>query len=122
GGLRHIGLISPTTPVDRMRRIAESAEGFLYYITREGVTGVSSSLAGNLDERVAAIRDSGSGLPVCVGFGISTPDQVRTAARAADGVIVGSAIVEVIARHGTSGTAAENVQKFVNPLVKAITS
>lgn len=118
--LRSIRLIAPTTPPDRMVRIARDAGGFIYYISREGVTGVSQSLAGNLREQVDIIRSSGTNVPVCVGFGISTPEQARAAAAAADGVVVGSAIVSVVAAQADNPDLAKTVESFVKPLVSSI--
>lgn len=120
-GLRQIRLIAPTTPPARMRDIGSQGEGFIYYVSREGVTGEQSELATNIAENVAIIK-SGSGVPVCVGFGISTPDQAAAVARSADGVVVGSAIVKTIAAHGSSPDLASLVADFVRPLVEATKS
>ena len=116
--LRRIGLIAPTTPAARAREIAEAAEGFIYYISREGVTGAQVALAENLSEQSAAIV-AVSKVPVCVGFGISTPDQAAAVTAVADGVVVGSAIVKVIAEHGREAALAEKLRAFVRPLVAA---
>lgn len=117
-GLRQIRLIAPTTPPERMRQIGAGGEGFIYYVSREGVTGEQSSLATNIAENVAIIK-SGSGVPVCVGFGISTPEQAAAVARTADGVVVGSAIVKTIAAHGQDPDLPHRVAGFVRPLVAA---
>ena len=117
-GLRQIRLVAPTTPPERMRAIGSGGEGFVYYVSREGVTGEQSSLAANIAENVALIK-GGSGVPVCVGFGISSPDQAAEVARASDGVVVGSAIVKTIAAHGASPDLAARVTAFVKPLVAA---
>jgi tryptophan synthase alpha chain len=117
--LQHIRLIAPTTPPERMQRIAASGDGFIYYISREGVTGAQTTLADNIASQVAVIKGGGSATPVCVGFGISTPEQSRAVAAAADGVVVGSAIVKVIAEHGNGPELAEALRAFVEPLVKA---
>lgn len=119
-GLSRIRLIAPTTPPDRMRTLAASSEGFIYYISREGVTGAQQSLAGNIASQVAEIKSGGCTVPVCVGFGISTPDQAREVARAADGVVVGSAIVRIIELHGSSPALAARLAEFVKPLVEAV--
>ena len=116
--LRRIGLIAPTTPPERAKKIAAQAEGFIYYISREGVTGAQVALADNLAEQSAAIM-AVSSVPVCVGFGISTPAQAAAVTAAADGVVVGSAIVNVIARHGKDADLAEKLTAFVRPLVAA---
>ena len=117
-GLRQIRLIAPTTPGDRIRELAGKSEGFIYYVSREGVTGVQQSLAANLESQVALIRSAGP-VPVCVGFGISTPEQAAAVGKAADGVVVGSAIVQQIAQHGNSPDAAARLEAFVRPLAEA---
>lgn len=93
--LKTVFIVAPTTPAGRLPRIGAAATGFIYYVSREGVTGVRDQLAGNIPEAVARIRQHTS-LPVVVGFGISTVEQVRQVARSADGVVVGSALVNVI--------------------------
>ncbi len=93
--LKTIFIVAPTTPASRLPTIGASATGFIYYVSREGVTGVRDRVASNIPEAVAAIRRH-SPLPVVVGFGISTRDQVREVARHADGVVVGSALVNVV--------------------------
>ena len=94
-GLRNVFIVAPTTPSDRIGLIAEAASGFLYYVSREGVTGERSDLATDLGNRLAAIRKQ-SDLPVVVGFGISTPEQAGAVGGLADGVVVGSALVNCI--------------------------
>ena len=94
-GLKTVFIVAPTTPAERLPRIAAAATGFIYYVSREGVTGVRDQVAANIPEAVARIRQHTT-LPVAVGFGISTSDQVRQVARSADGVVVGSALVNVI--------------------------
>lgn len=116
GLLRHIRLIAPTTPEDRLPQLAASSEGFIYYVSREGVTGAQSSLAEGIDVNVAGIKKHGS-VPVVVGFGISTPEQAAEVARASDGVVVGSAIVKVIEKIGDSDEVVSAVESFVKPLV-----
>lgn len=87
-----IQLVTPTTPRDRALRIAEASTGFLYYVSVTGITGERTSLPADLAENVAWLR-SRTKLPICIGFGISSPDHIRALAPAADGLIVGSAIV-----------------------------
>ncbi|MEY2584129.1 MAG: tryptophan synthase alpha chain, partial [Verrucomicrobiota bacterium] len=94
----HIRLIAPTTPPQRIEEICARAAGFIYYVSREGVTGVQSSVASTLSERVREIRRS-TKLPVAVGFGISTAEQAGEVAQVADAVVVGSAIVQRISDH-----------------------
>lgn len=118
GGLSPIRLIAPTTPTERMASIVEGAEGFIYYVSREGVTGEQSTLSDSIASQVAEIRKY-TQLPIAVGFGISTPEQSQTVARQADAVVVGSAIVRRIAEHGGAPDLVERIVDFVRPLVEA---
>ncbi len=93
--LKTVFIVAPTTPPARLAIISAAATGFIYYVSREGVTGVRQQVANNIPEAVARIRQH-TKLPVAVGFGISTREQVRQVARCADGVVVGSALVNVI--------------------------
>jgi len=93
--LKTVFIVAPTTPASRLPRIGAAATGFIYYVSREGVTGVRDQVAANIPEAVARIRQHTT-RPVAVGFGLSTPEQVRQVARGADGVVVGSALVNVI--------------------------
>jgi tryptophan synthase alpha chain len=117
-GLKRIRLIAPTTPDRRIARLTEGASGFIYYVSREGVTGERSDVAASIDERVAAIRAT-TPLPISVGFGISNPDQVSAVAQVADAVVVGSAIVRRIAEIGDSPRLTEELSAFVHPLAEA---
>jgi tryptophan synthase alpha chain len=91
-------IVAPTTPDARIPIIAAATTGFIYYVSREGVTGVRDSVAANLAESVARIRRH-TQLPVVVGFGISTRAQVSEVAALADGVVVGSALVNCVRDH-----------------------
>jgi tryptophan synthase alpha chain len=93
--LKTVFIVAPTTPAGRLARIGAATTGFIYYVSREGVTGVRDQVAANIPEAVARIRQH-TALPVAVGFGISTREHVRQVARNADGVVVGSALVNVI--------------------------
>lgn len=117
----HIRLIAPTTPPERIKKIAKSAKGFLYYVSREGVTGAQESIAGSLKEKVVELRKY-SELPIAVGFGISNPDQAREVARVADAVVVGSAIVDLIAKHADKPEMIEKVSSFAGEIAGAIHS
>jgi tryptophan synthase alpha chain len=117
--LRHIRLIAPTTPPERMASIAANAGGFIYYVSQEGVTGERASLARTLPSQVAWIRKT-TNLPISVGFGISTPEQARQVSEIADAVVVGSAIVKKIAEFGTDPDLPERVAAAVSPLVQAV--
>jgi tryptophan synthase alpha chain len=101
-GIAPIFLVSPTTPAARVRRAGELGSGFLYAISRLGVTGIQSALSADAGAVVAAIRESSS-LPVALGFGISKPEHVRAACAIADAAVVGSALVNVIGDAGQSG-------------------
>lgn len=94
-GLETVFIVAPTTPDARMAKIAAAATGFIYYVSREGVTGVRDQVAANIPEAVARIR-AHTRLPVAVGFGISTRTQVAQVAAHADGVVVGSVLVNCI--------------------------
>lgn len=101
-GMDLIRLIAPTTLPARVAHIARAGRGFLYYVSRTGVTGARIELASGLAAEVAAVR-AASSVPVAVGFGISTPEQAATVAAVADGVVVGSALVDLLAREGVEG-------------------
>ncbi len=118
-GLCHIYLVAPTTPEDRMELIVKRGSGFIYYISREGVTGMQTSVAANLASQVAKIR-AHTDLPIAVGFGISNPEQAKFVAAMADGCVVGSAIVNQIAEHGKSPELAGKVGAFVKSLADAV--
>lgn len=118
--LRHpeidlVRLVAPTTPPERAHRIAAASEGFLYYISRTGVTGARPDLAAGLAEEVKEIR-AHSRVPVAVGFGISTAEQARLVAEVADGVVVGSAIVAALDEGGPSAAArvAREIRKGID--------
>lgn len=102
GPLAFVRLIAPTTPADRIARAVQRASGFLYLISRLGVTGARDRLPADLAEHVSRVR-AASDLPVAVGFGIGTGAQARDTARLADGVVVGSALVDVLGREGVPG-------------------
>jgi len=99
-----IPLVAPTTGPARMRTVLAGARGFVYVVARLGVTGMSATVAGDLEGTVARVR-AATDLPVAVGFGISTADQARQVARVADGVVVGSALVDRLEREGPDGMA-----------------
>jgi tryptophan synthase alpha chain len=116
--LKRIRLIAPTTPESRLPLLTEDSSGFIYYVSREGVTGERSDVAESLHEKVAAIRRH-TALPIAVGFGISTPEQVRQVAQSADGVVVGSAIVKKVAEWAQDPELAARIENFVRPLAEA---
>jgi tryptophan synthase alpha chain len=114
-----IRLIAPTTPEDRIASICRRAKGFLYYVSREGVTGMQQSMSDTIGSRVALIRKH-TKLPVAVGFGISDGAQARAVADQADAAVVGSAIVTRIGKLGDSEQMIKEVTEFVESLVKAV--
>jgi tryptophan synthase alpha chain len=118
-GLCHIYLVAPTTPEDRMELIVKRGSGFIYYISREGVTGMQTSVASNLASQVAKLR-AHTDLPIAVGFGISNPAQAKAVAAEADGCVVGSAIVNQIAESGKSPELVAKVSTFVKSLGDAV--
>ncbi len=102
-GLDLIRLVAPTTDDRRLNTALNGATGFIYLISRLGVTGARTEAPRDLDAQVKRVRAaSASGLPVAVGFGISTPAQAAAAARSADGVVVGSALMDALANGGVS--------------------
>lgn len=118
-GLHPIYLVAPTTPERRIHEIAKHATGFIYYVSREGVTGMQKTVSASIKPMVTMIRKH-TKLPVAVGFGVSTPAQARAVAGTADAVVVGSAIVNQIARLGRDRRLADKVARFVAPMVKAV--
>ncbi len=120
-GLCHIYLVATTTPEERIEMIVKRGSGFIYYVSREGVTGMQSQVASNLAQQVAKIR-AHTKLPIAVGFGISTPEQAQAVASVADAVVVGSAVVNQIAKHGKSKNPAKRVSAFVKSLADAVKS
>ena len=117
--LKHIQLVAPTSSAERIETIAKRAEGFVYYVSRLGVTGAQASVAEGIAEQVARIREATT-VPVCVGFGVANPEQAAEVATKADGVVVGSAIVRLIERNGDATDLADQVEAFVKPLVQAV--
>lgn len=97
-----IRLVAPTTTTERARMIAASAQGFIYYIARMGVTGAHAELPPDLEAQLSALREV-TDLPICVGFGISNPEQAAAVARIADGVVVGSALIDAMDSAGPDG-------------------
>jgi len=119
--LTHIRLIAPTTPSDRIKKITKNAQGFLYYVSREGVTGARDAIATSLPARIAELRKF-SDLPIAVGFGISNPEQAQEVARHVDAVVIGSAIVDLIAKYSDKAEMIEKVGAFARDLANAVKS
>ena len=117
-GIAPIWLIAPTTPPERVKLIAGMAKGFVYYVSRTGVTGARASMDSSVKTQVAAIKQY-TALPVAVGFGISTPAHALEVASYADGVVVGSAIVRLIGELGAAPDMISRVCAFVASLASA---
>lgn len=116
-GMDTVFLIAPTTPPKRVSYIAKHATGFVYYVSRTGVTGVRSDLADDLSEMVAMIREA-TDKPLVVGFGVSKREQVKAISEVADGVVVGSAIVNTIKDNlGNSDAIVSAMGELVTDLV-----
>jgi tryptophan synthase alpha chain len=113
-GIDLIRLVAPTTRADRLRSALDGAQGFVYLVARLGVTGARADLDVDLKESVLRVRKA-STLPVAVGFGISTPQQARTVGRMADGVVVGSALVDILGREGVGAS-----RRFLGSLREAL--
>ena len=118
-GLAAIYLVAPTTPEERVEQIVKRGTGFIYYVSREGVTGMQSKVSETIAGMVKSIR-AHTNLPVAVGFGISDPEQAKTVAANADAVVVGSAVVNQIAKHGKDADLVKRVTEFVKPLIAAV--
>ena len=111
-----IQMLAPTSPNGRMEAIARNAKGFIYLVSVTGVTGERNSISDGLGELIGRVREHTSA-PVCVGFGISTPDQAREVGNMADGVIVGTACVKTI---GGSNTPVETAKQFAAEFREAL--
>jgi tryptophan synthase alpha chain len=111
-------LVAPTTPVERARSIAALSSDFVYVVSRMGVTGAGESIEGGVRDLVARLRPI-TDKPLAVGFGISTPDQATAVARFADGVVVGSALVEKIAA-AAPGEEEAAAREFCASLAAAV--
>lgn len=117
-GIDPILLVAPTSTKERIRNAAKRGRGFLYLVSRTGVTGARTRVEGTVEPLVRSVKKLCK-LPVAVGFGIADPPQVAAVARYADGVVVGSAIVRRIERLGASADLADSVQAFVTTLAEA---
>jgi tryptophan synthase alpha chain len=107
-----IFLLSPTTTLERIRRAAALGSGFLYGISRLGVTGARTEIAESARELAGRVR-SETAMPLALGFGLSRPEHVRAVGEYADAAVVGSALVSVIAEHGQSRTLLNEVERYV---------
>jgi len=118
-GLCNIYLVAPTTPDERIGLIVKRGAGFIYYVSREGVTGMQQKISDTIASMTGKIR-ANSDLPIAVGFGISNPEQAKTVAQYAEAIVVGSAVVNQIAEHGKNPDLVSRVGNFVQTLVSAI--
>ena len=118
-GIDPIRLATPTTDAARLARVLDGASGFLYYVSVAGITGKQQAVAGSIETAVAQLK-AATDLPVAVGFGVRTPEQAAAIAKVADGVVVGSAIVEIVAAHGAD--AAAPVAAYIKTLKDAVAS
>lgn len=112
-GIEMITMVAPTSSKKRIADIVRSADGFVYLVSSMGVTGVRSEITTDLSTIVSEIKRS-SDIPVAIGFGISTPEQAKQFSRIADGVIVGSAIVRIIAQHGME--AGQTLYEYISAM------
>ena len=118
-GIAPIRLATPTTDVARLPAVLEGASGFLYCVSVAGITGLQQAAQSSIDEAVARLK-AASDLPIAVGFGVRTPEQAAAIGRVADGVVVGSAIVELVARHGADAPA--QVRAYIQSLSAALSA
>jgi tryptophan synthase alpha chain len=120
-GLCNIYLIAPTTPEDRMGIIAKRAAGFIYYVSREGVTGMQQKISDTIASMTAKIR-AHTDLPIAIGFGISNPEQAKTVSQYGEAIVVGSAVVNQIGEHGKSDQLVPKLSAFVKSIADALKS
>jgi tryptophan synthase alpha chain len=118
-GLDLIFLLAPTSGPERIDSIVKHATGFIYYVSLTGVTGVRSKLDRSIRNQLETIRKKSS-LPICVGFGISTPEHAKTVARWADAVVVGSALIKIISGSTSKAEAVQNAGRFIRTLKAAM--
>jgi tryptophan synthase alpha chain len=118
-GVATVFLVAPTSTPARREAACQATTGFVYFVSVTGVTGARTALPTGLGAQLAAVRST-SAVPVVVGFGVGTPEQARAMGRLADGVVVGSAIVERIARGGSRAVRARRVRTFVRSLSRAL--
>ena len=118
-GIDPIRLATPTTDAARLPQVLDGASGFLYYVSVAGITGLQQAAQGSIDQAVARLK-AATDLPIAVGFGVRTPAQAAAIGAVADGVVVGSAIVEIVAQHGAD--APEAVRTYVQSLSEALAS
>ena len=116
-GVSLIRLATPTTDAARLPAVLEGSSGFLYYVSVAGITGLQQAAQASIEDAVARLKAAAT-IPVAVGFGVRTPEQASAIARVADGVVVGSALVDLVARHGAA--AAGPVRELTTALSQAV--
>jgi tryptophan synthase alpha chain len=116
-GIAPIRLATPTTDAARLPAVLDGASGFLYYVSVAGITGKQQAAQDSIEAAVARLK-AATDLPVAVGFGVRTPEQAAAIGRVADGVVVGSAIIDLVEKHGADAPAA--VQAYIQSLSDAL--
>jgi tryptophan synthase alpha chain len=116
-GISPIRLATPTTDAARLPAVLDGSSGFVYYVSVAGITGLQQAAQASIDDAVARLK-AATDLPIAVGFGVRTPEQAAAIARVADGVVVGSAIVEIVGEKGEDAPAA--VESYVRSLAQAV--
>jgi tryptophan synthase alpha chain len=116
-GIAPIRLATPTTDAARLPAVLDGSAGFLYYVSVAGITGKQQAALDSIEEAVARLKASAS-IPVAVGFGVRTPEQAGAIARVADGVVVGSALVDLVGQHGAD--AAGPIKELTAALSQAV--
>jgi len=119
-GLDTVFLVAPTSTERRLQLVAEYSSGFVYLVSRTGVTGVQNAISNSVKPLVQAVRDV-TKLPIAVGFGVSTPAHVAELAKVADGVVVGSAIMRLIEENGTAPDLEQKLEAFTRGLKEPLT-
>jgi tryptophan synthase alpha chain len=114
-GIDPVLLAAPSTTPERLAMLVERTRGFLYYVSLQGVTGARETLAAGIREKVELARSFGD-VPICVGFGISTPEQAELVGQFADGVVVGSAFVDAMEAAGSRQAAVDAVARLAAEL------
>lgn len=116
-GIAPIRLATPTTDERRLPRVLEGSAGFLYYVSVAGITGKQQAAQASIEEAVARLK-AATDLPVAVGFGVRTPEQAKAIAKVADGVVVGSALIDLVKQHGDD--AAQHLLALTKSLADAV--
>jgi tryptophan synthase alpha chain len=118
-GIAPIRLATPTTDAARLPQVLSGSEGFLYYVSVAGITGKQQAVQASIEEAVARLKQS-TDLPIAVGFGVRTPEQAAAIAKVADGVVVGSALVEICGEYGAA--APDKLRELTSALAAAVHS